>query len=107
MNCPARGQRGQGNFVIDSRQKARYQCTPCKKTFPATTGTPFYWLHHPVVAWCWWSPTTIVAANQLDERTVLDFPGAASHQAQRLRTPVRTLVQQSRDYYRAKVLFYS
>src|SRR5262249_46269087 len=42
MACPARGQRGQGNIGIHSRQDKRFMCTECCKTCSATTGTAFY-----------------------------------------------------------------
>jgi transposase-like protein len=44
--CPARGQIGENNIVVHSRKEARYQCKICGKTFAATSGTPFYRLHH-------------------------------------------------------------
>ena len=44
--CPARGGRGEGSIRIHSRKEARYQCDICGNTFAATTGTPFYRLHH-------------------------------------------------------------
>jgi transposase-like protein/IS1 family transposase len=42
LACPARGQRGQGNIGIHSRQDQRFMCTECHKTFTATKGTAFY-----------------------------------------------------------------
>jgi len=102
MNCPARGQRGQGNVVIHSRQKARYQCTQCKQTFSATTGTPFYRLHHPldqvvlvITLLAYGCPLqAIVAAFGLDERTVLDWQRRAGNQARQMH---EHLIQQPRD----------
>jgi transposase-like protein len=48
MTCPARGKIGENNIGVHSRKEARYKCEVCCKTFTATTGTPFYRLHHPV-----------------------------------------------------------
>ena len=42
MDCPARGQSGEGNIRIHSRTPARYRCTVCGKTFSARVGTPFF-----------------------------------------------------------------
>jgi transposase-like protein len=42
LDCPARGQTGQGNITIHSQAEARYRCTVCRKTFSARRGTPFY-----------------------------------------------------------------
>ena len=39
LACPARGQSGQGNMRIHSRQDERFLCTKCRKTFAETTGT--------------------------------------------------------------------
>lgn len=81
MVCPARGKIGENNIVIHSRKEARYQCKICGKTFVATTGTPFYRLHHSmelmvivatlIAHGC--PPQAIVAAYHLDERTVASW----------------------------------
>jgi transposase-like protein len=42
MDCPARGQVGEGNIGIHSRKRQRYWCKVCKKPFSARAGTPFY-----------------------------------------------------------------
>ena len=42
MNCPARGQIGEGNIGIHSQKRQRYWCTVCKKAFSARAGTLFY-----------------------------------------------------------------
>jgi transposase-like protein len=42
LDCPARGQTGQGNIGIHSQQDKRFICTECHKTFSATKGTAFY-----------------------------------------------------------------
>ena len=42
MDCPARGQVGQGNIRIHSRQRVRYRCSVCGQTFSDRAGTPFF-----------------------------------------------------------------
>jgi transposase-like protein len=42
MDCPARGQVGEGNIGIHSRKRHRYWCRVCKKAFSARAGTVFY-----------------------------------------------------------------
>jgi transposase-like protein len=42
LACPARGQVGQGNIGIHSRQEQRFFCRQCRKTFTATQGTALY-----------------------------------------------------------------
>ncbi len=77
-HCPASGQTAQGNIKVHSYPQRRYRCTICRKTFAATTGTPFYRLHtDPAVFVCvvtllaYGCPIqAIVVAFGLDERTV-------------------------------------
>lgn len=40
--CPARGQSGQGNIWVHSRQPLRYKCTVCGKTFSGRAGTIYF-----------------------------------------------------------------
>jgi transposase-like protein len=42
MDCPARGQLGEGNIHIHSRKRARYRCCVCGKTFSERAGTIFF-----------------------------------------------------------------
>jgi transposase-like protein len=50
---PASGQTAQGNIEVHSYPQRRYRCTICRRTFAATTGTPFYRLHKdPAVFVC-------------------------------------------------------
>jgi transposase-like protein len=78
LDCPARGQVGQGNITIHSQKERRYRCKTCGTTFAASTSTPFYRLHHAVdlitivlILLTHGCPTqAIVAAFGLDERTV-------------------------------------
>lgn len=48
-DCAARGQIGEGNIGVHSRQDQRYKCHVCGKTFSATRGTVFYRLRTDVV----------------------------------------------------------
>ncbi len=92
LDCPARGQRGQGNIRVHSHTDRRYRCTTCGRTFAATTGTPFFRLKHaadlvtmvltllghgcPIQA--------IVAAFGLDERTVAAWQERAGQHCQQV-----------------------
>jgi transposase-like protein len=92
LDCPARGQVGQGNITIHSQKKQRYRCSRCRTTFTATTGTPFYRLRTAVdvvtlvltllVHGC--PPQALVAAFGCDERTVAAWQRRAGAQAQRV-----------------------
>ena len=42
LDCPARGQVGQGNIGVHSQQARRFRCHVCGKTFGARTGTIFH-----------------------------------------------------------------
>ena len=42
MDCPARGQLGEGNIRIHCRKRARYRCRVCRKTFSNRAGTIFF-----------------------------------------------------------------
>jgi transposase-like protein len=87
--CPARGRAGQGNIKVHSYAERRYRCTTCRKTFAATTGTPFYRLHKDsavfvcvVTLLAHGCPAqAVVAAFGLDERTVADWQGKAGGHA--------------------------
>ncbi len=100
--CPAKGQTGQGNIRIHSQQQHRYRCLECGKTFTATTGTPFYRLHHSaallvqvVTLLAHGCPVqAIVVAFDLDERTVADWQQRAAAQCQQVH---EQLVEQPRD----------
>jgi transposase-like protein len=45
-DCPGNG--AAGEIAVHSREERRFKCRRCGRTFAATTGTPFYRLHHPV-----------------------------------------------------------
>lgn len=78
LDCPARGQTGQGNTGIHSRKDQRFRCRQCGKSCAATKGTPFYRLRTPaetvtlvVTLLAHGCPLqAIVAACGFDERTV-------------------------------------
>lgn len=113
--CPARGKRKQNNIVIHSRKEARYKCNLCGKTFAATTGTPFYRLHHDpelftiVVTLLAFGcpPQAIVAAYRVDERTVAAWQAGAGQHCQKVHQHLveqpRELIHIQMDEIRAKL----
>lgn len=92
LDCPARGQAGQGNVTIHSRRERRYRCSTCGHTFAATKGTAFYRRHHQqermalvlnlLVHGC--PVQAIVAAFGLDERTVARWQLEAGQHCERV-----------------------
>lgn len=102
MACPARGKVGINNIGIHSRKEARYKCNICGKTFAATTGTPFYRLHYSeelvvivVTLIAFGCPVqAIVAAFQLDERTVMNWQEQSGQHCKQVH---QHLVQQPQD----------
>jgi transposase-like protein len=90
--CPARGQRGQGNIRVHSPIEQRYRCTTCGQTFAATKGTPFYRLRTAadlvtvvLTLVCHGCPIqAIVAAFGLDERTVAAWVTRAGQHGQQV-----------------------
>ncbi len=90
--CWAYGRTGEGHIVIHSRKATRYQCKRCYKTFSSTKGTALYRAHKPrqLVIWvvtllahgC--PIQAIVAAFDLDERTVARYQSEAGAQCQRV-----------------------
>src|SRR5690349_7813942 len=42
LDCPARGQVGQGNIRGHGKTRPRFKCQVCGKTFSARAGTPFF-----------------------------------------------------------------
>ncbi len=87
---------------MHSRRHQRYRCRECGKTFASTKGTPFYRLHHRaalfaqvVTLLAHGCPVqAIVAAFDLDERTVADWQKRAATQCQQVH---EHLVEQPRD----------
>jgi hypothetical protein len=47
LECPARGQAGEGNIRLHYRKDQRCLCTACQKAFTATKGTVFSLLRTP------------------------------------------------------------
>ena len=90
LACPARGQTGQGNIGIHSRQEKRFIGTACWKTFTTTKGTAFYRLRtssetvtRVVTLMAHGCPLqAIVVAFGFDERTVADWLRRAGVQSQ-------------------------
>jgi len=90
LECPARGQVGQENISVHSQQEERYRCSVCDQTFAATKGTLFYRLRTEpqIVIWvlvllahgC--PIPAIVAAFELDERTVRSWQARAGQHCQ-------------------------
>jgi transposase-like protein/IS1 family transposase len=81
VECESRGHIGQGNIVIHQRNRPRYKCKTCKKTFSANAGTAFEGLRRStelivivITLLAYGCPTqAIVHAFGLDERTVVSW----------------------------------
>src|SRR5512135_1134854 len=90
--CSARGQKAQGNIIIHDRQRQRYRCKGCKRTFSARRGTMFEGLRKPmdlivivVTLLSYGCPVqAIVHAFGLDERTVADWRDRAGVHCQKV-----------------------
>ncbi len=91
-DCSARGQVDQGNIRVHSHTERRYRCTICRRTFAATTGTPFFRLKTAadlvtlvLTLLCYGCPLqAIVAAVRLDERTVAAWQARAGQHCQQV-----------------------
>jgi transposase-like protein/IS1 family transposase len=92
LACSARGKRGQGTIVVHDRQRERYRCKVCKKTFTSRTGTLFEGLRKPtalivivVTLLAYGCPVqAIVKAFGLDERTIAMWRDRAGRHCQRV-----------------------
>src|SRR5256884_1134550 len=92
LECKARGQVGQGTIVIHSRNRPRYRCKTCGKTFSAKEGTLFAGLRKPrevivqvVTLLAYGCPVqAIVHAFELDERTVASWRDRAGEHCERV-----------------------
>jgi transposase-like protein len=92
LDCPARGQVGQGNIHIHSRAHRRYKCSTCGRTFAETRGTPLYRKRtaHDVITTVLILLThgcpiqAIVAAFGFDERTVAAWRQQAGQHCRRV-----------------------
>lgn len=88
--CCDRYKQGKGNIVAHGRKRPRCKCTSCGHTFSYRYGTPFYGLRYPeatvllvvtLIAYgC--PPAAIVAAFDLDERTVAVWTRRAGDHAE-------------------------
>ena len=100
LDCPARGQTGQGNITIHSQREARYHCTVWRKTFSARRWTPFYQFDEELITLV----VTLIAhgcleaaavvAFGLHPRTIQHWVTAAGEHAERVQ---QQLVEQPRD----------
>jgi len=92
MDCPARGQKGQGNIGVHSQKEQRYICDVCNQTFTTSKGTIFYRLRtEPTIVMqvinllAYGCPVqAIVQAYDLDERTVQDWWQRAGKHCQKV-----------------------
>lgn len=90
--CRAYGRTGEGHIVIHSQKERRYQCKRCKRTFTETKGTALYRSHKPkwlvlavVTLLAYGCPVqAIVAAFELDERTVARWRRESGAQCRRV-----------------------
>jgi transposase-like protein len=90
--CEHRGLYDKGNIGVHSRKDKRYICHRCRKTFAATTNTPLYRKHyeHTIVAQvicllAYGCPRqAIVAAFEIDERTVAAWQKESGEHCQRV-----------------------
>jgi transposase-like protein len=88
--CADRGAVDKGNIKVHSHKEGRFRCLTCNKTFAASTGTPFYRLHKDQALFvCVITLLThgcplpaVVAAFDLDERTVADWQAKAGSHCQ-------------------------
>jgi transposase-like protein len=102
LDCPTRGQTGQGNIGIHSWKAQRFRCRQCRKTFVVTQGTACYRLRTPaetvtlvVTLLAHGCPVqAIVVAFGFDERTVAAWLIRAGRQSQAVH---EHLVQTPRD----------
>src|SRR5450432_392114 len=94
--CSASGLRNQGNITIHDRQRERYRCRSCRRTFTARTGTMLEGLRKPtelifivVGLLSYGCPLqAIVHVFGLDERTVARWRDRAGQQCQRVQHAV-------------------
>src|SRR5437764_5768736 len=96
VECMARGKVGQGNIGIHGKERPRYRCKTCGKTFSAKEGTMFAGLRKPtevimtvVTLLAYGCPIqAIVQAFGLDERTVASWRDRAGKHCQQVHQAV-------------------
>ena len=92
LECKSRGEIGQGNIVIHSRERLRYKCKTCGRTFNYRTGTAIEGLRKPIDLFttvisllAYGCPTqAIVHTYGLDERTVADWQDRAGKHCEKV-----------------------
>lgn len=102
QTCPSRGVIGAGNLRVHDSLRNRWKCRVCKKTFSGRKGTPFYGLKTDTkIVICvltllaFGCPLqAIVAAFDLDERTVADWQQRAGTHCEQVH---KALVEQPQD----------
>jgi transposase-like protein/IS1 family transposase len=90
--CPSRGIEGAGHLKVHDSLRNRWRCGVCRKTFSARKATPFYGLktEAQIVVWvltllAFGCPVpAIVAAFDLDERTVASWRARAGAHCQKV-----------------------
>ena len=86
--CSARGKMGEGTITIHEKQRRRYRCKVCKKTFSERRGTMFEGLRKPieliVIVNTLLAYGCPVQAFKLDERTVAEWRDRAGHHCQQV-----------------------
>lgn len=91
-DCLQRGQIGRGNIGVHSEKDQRYICHACQTAFSATKGTPFFRLRTAadvvtlvLTLLCHGCPLqAIVAAFDVDERTVAEWQARAGQHCQQV-----------------------
>lgn len=100
--CPSRGIIGKGNLRLHDSRRNRWKCWVCGHTFSGRRGTPFFGLKtDPKIVVCVVTllafgcpPQAIVAAFELDERTVADWQQRAGIHCEKVH---QALVEQPQD----------
>jgi transposase-like protein len=90
--CRACGRSGEAHVVIHSQKESRYRCKRCGRTFSESRGTALYRVHKPkwlvlavVTLLAYGCPVqAIVAAFDLDERTVARWQKESGSQCRRV-----------------------
>jgi transposase-like protein len=92
MECKSRGEIGQGNIVVHSKERPRYKCKTCGKTFSERAGTAVEGIRKPIELFvivtsllAYGCPKqAIVYAYGLDERTIDNWADRAGKQCEKV-----------------------